>query len=497
MSADELTRAVNAVDLPALIAEYYPDSGARPGTKGDFKAVWRDEGNASGSVYRNTSNTCWLFKDHGTDEGGNALHFLTTVKGMTDAEAAAEVKRRAGAPSANGRQSKSGLGPIVATYDYHDAQGKPLFQVVRFDKPKDFRQRQRKGTGWQWNLGGVTPVLYRLPKVLEAVATYRDEHPGDDPNIPARFDPARALFIPEGEKDVHNLEGLGLTATCNPMGAGKWRDHYSEALQGAHVVLLPDNDDKGREHMRAVAYSLERKAASIRIVTLPGLEEKGDVTDWLTAGGTLPALLELVKTARYWYRASGEPLNVLNDPFAPFAGADPRDAETFSEDDDPWEDLKELPDLYPPVPSLPADMLPEPLQPWLEDIAQRTSLPLEFVSCPALVALGAVVGRTVGIHPKQHDDWLVVPNLWGGIVGPPGWMKSAAISEATKPLSRLAVEAHKAFEEARKDAEAERARLELEISALKEPGSNVFCCYQAFASRTTFLSTNNIAHKPI
>lgn len=134
----------------------------------------------------------------------------------------------------------------------------------------------------------------------------------------------------------------------------------------------------------------------------------------------------------------------------------------------PWDDLHPLPGLYPPVPELPAELIPDPLRPWLSDIAERASLPLEFVTCPALVALSAVIGRRVGIYPKRRDDWLVVPNLWGGIVGKPGVMKSAAISEPTKPLRALAVKASEQFAEAQANAEVEKARLELEISALKE-----------------------------
>ena len=134
----------------------------------------------------------------------------------------------------------------------------------------------------------------------------------------------------------------------------------------------------------------------------------------------------------------------------------------------PWPKLGALPGLYPPVPELPAELIPDPLRPWLFDIAERASLPLEFVTCPALVALSAVIGRSIGIYPKRRDDWLVVPNLWGGIVGKPGVMKSAAISEPTKPLRALAAKAREAFLEAQGDAEAEKARLELEVSALKE-----------------------------
>ena len=137
-------------------------------------------------------------------------------------------------------------------------------------------------------------------------------------------------------------------------------------------------------------------------------------------------------------------------------------------DEEPWESLGDIPALHPPVPSLPPELLPDPLRPWLVDVAERTSLPLEFVACPALVALGAVIGRSVGIHPKRFDDWLVVPNVWGGIVGRPGLMKTAAISEATKPSRALSIKARERYQEEEAQAQAERTRLELEVSALKE-----------------------------
>ncbi len=157
-------------------------------------------------------------------------------------------------------------------------------------------------------------------------------------------------------------------------------------------------------------------------------------------------------------------------PFVSSVSSSAGDTQNFSggETEDPWEPLGDLPGLHPPVPALPPELIPEPLRPWLVDIAERTSLPLEFVACPALVALGAVIGRGVGIHPKRYDDWLVVPNLWGGVVGRPGLMKTAAISEATKPLRALAVKARERYQEEEARAHAERARLELEIAALKE-----------------------------
>jgi putative DNA primase/helicase len=169
--------------------------------------------------------------------------------------------------------------PIVATYDYHDSQGNLLFQVYRTADKRFFQGRPDGKGGRVYGLDGVEPVPYRLPQVIQAVQA------------------GGTVLIPEGEKDVNNLVELGLTATCNPMGAGKWRDRYSDYLSGASVVILPDNDEPGRRHAEEVARSLHGKATSVKVLELPNLPEKGDVSDWLEAGGTKEGLLLLAAQA--------------------------------------------------------------------------------------------------------------------------------------------------------------------------------------------------------
>ena len=171
---------------------------------------------------------------------------------------------------------------VIAAYDYKDASGKLLFQVCRTADKRFFQRRPDGKGGWLNGLGGIQPVLYRLPEVLQALKQ------------------GETIFIPEGEKDVDNLVRLGLAATTAPMGAGKWRDYYSGWLKGANVVILPDNDEPGRKHAQQVAQSLHGKAKSIKILELPGLPPKGDVSDWLAAGGTKEELLRLAAEAPEW-----------------------------------------------------------------------------------------------------------------------------------------------------------------------------------------------------
>ena len=125
-----------------------------------------------------------------------------------------------------------------------------------------------------WKLDGVDRVLYRLPELLRAA-------------------PFATVFICEGEKDCNALHERGLIATTNPGGAGKWLPSMSEHLRNRNVVILPDNDDAGEKHADDVARALQGIAKSVRVLRLPDLPDKGDVSDWLAAGGTAEELGQL------------------------------------------------------------------------------------------------------------------------------------------------------------------------------------------------------------
>jgi Protein of unknown function (DUF3631) len=175
---------------------------------------------------------------------------------------------------------------IVATYDYADESGAQLFQVVRL-APKDFRQRRPNGKGgWTWSLGKTRRVLYRLPEVRDAMAR------------------ERLVVIVEGEKDADNLSKLGVTATCNAGGASKWRTEYAESLRDADVVVIGDNDDAGRAHVAHIASSLHGIARRVRALDLtqtwPECPAKGDISNWIEAGGTVEALNALIQALPEW-----------------------------------------------------------------------------------------------------------------------------------------------------------------------------------------------------
>jgi 5S rRNA maturation endonuclease (ribonuclease M5) len=214
-------------------------------TAEEFVALRESHGGTARKIQDGWMVTCGAHEDRTpslhVSEGNDGRVLLHC---QTDACAVEDVLAADGLTKADlfDRRHTNGHREIVETYPYTDENGAALFEVVRF-KPKDFRQRRPDGT---WGIKGVRRVLYRLPKVLEAVKS------------------GQRVWIVEGERDVHALEAAGQVATCNPGGAGKWRSEYSQVLAGAHVVIVADNDEPGEKHALAVKASVEARAAGVR-----------------------------------------------------------------------------------------------------------------------------------------------------------------------------------------------------------------------------------------
>jgi RecA-family ATPase len=179
--------------------------------------------------------------------GGNGRHRAS------DDEIAAALMA---AVQSNGDRPK---GRVAAPYNYTDADGALLYQVLRLE-PKSFRQRRPDGNGgFIWSLGDVRRVPYRWPELVQF--------------------PDATIFLTEGEKDADRVASLGHCATC--AAGNKWTDDCVQALAERNIIILQDNDTAGHAKALAAAQALHSTAASIRIVLLPDLPDKGDVSDWL------------------------------------------------------------------------------------------------------------------------------------------------------------------------------------------------------------------------
>lgn len=290
--------ARTAADLKMLVspADVLRHHGCTPDAHGRWRCPFPERhtrGDEHPSVtIKEGRASCW---SQSCFRGADVFELIRLLEGLqTFPEQQRRIEALAGLIHANGKGNRR----IVATYNYVNSEGGLLFQVVRFE-PKDFRQRRPDGNdGWVWDLKGIQPVLYRLPEVLKA----------------------DSVLVLEGEKDVETAYRCdlppGWTATCNPMGAGKWSEEFSDCLTGKSVVILPDADERGRQHGQQVAKSVSGKAAAVYMLSLP---HGKDLTEWAESGKTSEDFRALLATGVRW-RADDGPMpftalgDLLNEP---------------------------------------------------------------------------------------------------------------------------------------------------------------------------------------
>ncbi len=301
--------------------------------------------------------------------------------------------------------------PVI--YDYLDEGGELLYQVLRYE-PKSFCQRRPDSSGgWIWSTKDARKIPYHLPDLVN--------------------NSEESIAIVEGEKDVDNLSRLGVVATCNAGGAGKWTSEHSSFLRNRDVNIFPDNDAAGRTHAREIAESLQSVAKSVRIIPLPGLPEKGDVSDWIAGGGTKAELERLVESAPEW-----------------------------TPETEPWPEIVRF-DAATTMPDFPTDALPPVLREWVKAESHAMQTPPELPGLLALAVCSACLARRVEVEPRP--GWREPVNLFVAVLLEPANRKSAVFSDATKPLRELEGEL---IEGAREDvARAESERRQDEASLRK------------------------------
>lgn len=248
-----------------------------------------------------------VFNCRGCQTGGDVIKLVEHLDDCGFEQActtlAGEPPPKPNGKTGNGRDTVGAVKKlVVAEFRYLAEDGTLQFVVERIEfqnwdgtfvekdgkRKKTFKQKRPdpdKSGNWIWNVDGVPPLLYRLPEVIEAV--------GND----------RKIYITEGEGKADLLWSWNVAATCCAGGAEKWRAEHSEWLRGADAVLLPDADDRGFKHVQQVGAALSGIAKRLRVLILPDLSQKGDIIDWVAAGGTREALDQLVEQAPDWQTA--------------------------------------------------------------------------------------------------------------------------------------------------------------------------------------------------
>jgi hypothetical protein len=218
------------------------------------------------------------------------------------------------APKANGKD-RTGTKPrkvVAAEYPYRDQNGAVAFVVERIEyqnpdgsfvskdgkRKKNFRQKRPDPDHpgeWIWNVDSVLVLPYRLPELIEAIAA------------------GQRVSVVEGEAKADLLSSWNIAATTNACGSGKWKPEHSEYLRGADVVLCPDHDDAGWQHINQVGASLVGIARSIRVLVLPHAKAKDDIVDWARNGGTREKLDVLLDQAQDWKPSSADETSEPSD----------------------------------------------------------------------------------------------------------------------------------------------------------------------------------------
>lgn len=244
------------------------------------------------------------------------------------------------------------------------------------------------------------------------------------------------ILIVEGASDTAAGMDLGFVTIGRPSATGGLQ-YLRRLLRDRHVALVGENDGVGRQGAEQIASGLVESAASVRILYPPACAK--DLREWYTApvGCNREELLSLIRRC--------EPIEV--DRAEAIKLAEP--GATGS----PCPEVRPLPNDLPPVMPYESDLLPNLLRSFVDDIAERLQCPPDFPATATLAVVGSVIGRRCGIRPRRRDDWLVVPNLWGGVVGRPSLLKTPAIKSPLSLLQRLEAKARRQFEDDQREYE--------------------------------------------
>jgi hypothetical protein len=282
------------------------------------------------------------------------------------------------------------------TYYYTEpveGQEKTIFAITRGhhqNGKKSFMAWHVKDGVKKWEMPkGCSPFPYRLSEVQDA----------------------NLIFVVEGEKCVDALRAIvrtganpkAIAVTCNPFGAGKWDDSYSQHLVGKKVIILPDNDEPGRKHAELVAESIHRVSPETDVFVghVPTNEVGSDIADYLAAGHSITDVMAIVQNRKRWQPtvqvANGSSVNAK--PTAQVVTHVPEDA-------------------TPPFPE-------DALYGWCGYRAKELGTPIGY-NYPAMLAVASLMCPSV----SGTRSSLYVANI-----GPIGSAKTEAINRARKTIA--------------------------------------------------------------
>jgi len=248
--------------------------------------------------------------------------------------------------------------------------------------------------------------------------------------------PNRKMVVSEGYStaaSIHESTGLAVAVAFNAGNLTPVAKALREKFPDIEIIIAGDNDTQTEGNPGKSKATEAAKAVNGKLVIPEFKDSSNEATDFNDLHRLVG--LESVK----------EQIN--------------NDLSVLSVDE--WPDPEPVHHTLRPVEVLPLSIIPKPLQGWVEDTCHRMQCPLDFVATASIVMAGSVIGAGCGVKPKRLDDWVVIPNLWGGAVGRPSVvLKSPAIEQALSPLVKLEMAA-------KEDHESECDIYEAELAGYK------------------------------
>jgi putative DNA primase/helicase len=333
---------------------------------------------------------------------------------------------------------RDGFNP-EALHEYTHQDGSSLYWRIRLKHPytgdKLIRPMRREGSSF----------ILKEPSFKHGKPLYRLHE------LATRLD--EEVMVVEGETCVDVLETIGVLATTSG-SAGSTEKSDWKILSGRVVRLWADNDEAGLKYMKEVEVKLNRLGCEVKIIDVDALDlsPKEDCVDWLKTLGRKATTADIwgLPTIESKVDASEWPRNDLrNESNAITSATSP-------------EPLPELPGVL----AFDYGYLPDGLRGYVKDISERMQCPPDFAAVGVMVMMATIVGRKVGIRPMKQNDWTVIPNLWGAVVGNSGVMKSPTLAASMAPIKKLQNAAFDAFNEEQLEynAQSELIKLQRDIN---------------------------------
>jgi putative DNA primase/helicase len=363
-------------------------------------------------------------------KGGDVFKFYMKLKRVDFLTAVKEIAEMYGITEEKIKQK------VVATFYYHDKNGKVLYNRERVEpgrngKKKEFFPKHLNGD--KWILGrGCDAVLYNLPAVIKS----------------------QYVIIVEGEAKADLLNKWGFVATCLDCGTGSnWREEYTEILSSKKkVIILPDNDEVGRKYALMIANELYGKVKELKVVELSGLPDKGDIIDWAKIeGNDKNKIIKIVKNAPEWV------------------------PEKDNDTEGTWEEPIRFGLLE--TPEIPADILPSWLGDFAGAVSKYTQTPPAMAVMLALSVVATCIQKRFIVEAYNDNGYKEPLNIWTISISPPGTLKSPVFAEMTRPLLNWERDQYEQLREEISEINRNRAidlkRVKLlEDKAAKEDDSN-------------------------